>query len=302
MIPEFPKFKSVELSDKKDIEKFTSKHPPYSDFNFISMWSWDIRGEMRISELNNNLVVRFTDYISGEPFYSFLGDNKVNETVEALLKLSKKEGLKPVLRLVPEVSLKNIDSQKFKIKEDPDNFDYIYDVPMLASLKGTKYETHRNLINQFKRNNSDWRAVKINVSEILHKNEVISLFTHWVINKNHSLIIQEYKNEFLALNKLLSVEQPEKFNLSCFAIYAKQDLVGFIINEKIGKYNIIHFEKADIGCKGAYPLLMQENLKVLEKEGIECLNFEQDLGIEALRFTKRKFCPSSFLKKYRIEE
>lgn len=65
MISEFPQFKKLELADKKDIEKFTSKFPPYSDFNFVSMWSWDIRGEMRVSQLNGNLVVRFTDYLTG---------------------------------------------------------------------------------------------------------------------------------------------------------------------------------------------------------------------------------------------
>lgn len=87
MIPEFPEFKKLELSDKKDIEQFTSKFPPYSDFNFVSMWSWDIKGEMRVSQLNDNLVVRFTDYLTGEPFYSFLGNNKVNDTAEKLLEI-----------------------------------------------------------------------------------------------------------------------------------------------------------------------------------------------------------------------
>ena len=47
MLPEFPQFKKLELSDKEEVEKFTSKFPPYSDFNFVSMWSWDIKGEMR---------------------------------------------------------------------------------------------------------------------------------------------------------------------------------------------------------------------------------------------------------------
>lgn len=75
MIPEFPKFKHIELIDKEEIEQITHKYPPYSDFNFVSMWSWDIKGEIRISKLNNNLVVRFTDYLSGNPFFSFLGDN-----------------------------------------------------------------------------------------------------------------------------------------------------------------------------------------------------------------------------------
>lgn len=35
MLPEFPKMKSIELSDREDVEKITKKYPPYSDFNFV---------------------------------------------------------------------------------------------------------------------------------------------------------------------------------------------------------------------------------------------------------------------------
>ncbi len=80
MIPVFPNFKKLELSDKKEVEKFTSEFPPYSDFNFISMWIWDIADNMMISQLNKNLVVVFNDYLSGKPFISFLGKNKISET------------------------------------------------------------------------------------------------------------------------------------------------------------------------------------------------------------------------------
>ena len=75
MIPEFPQFKPLTLSDKEGIERITQKYPPYSDFNFMSMRSWDIKGKIKISKFNNNLVARFTDYLKGNPFFSFLGDN-----------------------------------------------------------------------------------------------------------------------------------------------------------------------------------------------------------------------------------
>ncbi len=36
MIPKFPNFKKIELSDRADVEKFTLKYPPYSDFKKLS--------------------------------------------------------------------------------------------------------------------------------------------------------------------------------------------------------------------------------------------------------------------------
>ena len=43
MIQEFPKFKSIELSDREDVEKIAHKYLPYLDFNFVSMWSYNIK-------------------------------------------------------------------------------------------------------------------------------------------------------------------------------------------------------------------------------------------------------------------
>ena len=82
---EFPKFKSIELSDKQEVEKITFRFPPYSDFNFSNLLAWDLKREMGFSILNNNLVVKFTDYVNGQPFLSFLGDNMVNETARELI-------------------------------------------------------------------------------------------------------------------------------------------------------------------------------------------------------------------------
>lgn len=298
MIPQFPEFKKLELSDKVDVEEFTSKFPPYSDFNFVSMWSWDFKGEMRISQLHENLVVRFTDYVTGEPFYSFIGDSKVDETVESLLELSKKEGLKQELKLVPEDCVKNLDSKNFKIYEDMDNFDYIYNISELSALKGSKYETHRNLINQFSRNHLNMDVKVINFREIDHKNDILNLYNEWLKNKKEKLSKADHNHELLALNRLLNAKDLAAHKMICLAVYVGGTLVGFIINENIKDHSMIHFEKAHTNYKGSFPILMQQNSKILENINQKYLNFQQDLGIQSLKFTKNKLRPSYFLKKY----
>src|SRR3989344_3847914 len=118
MIPQFPDFKKLELKDKDEICGLTAQYPPYSDFDFVSMWSWDFKEEIRISSLKGNLVVRFTDYITGEPFYSFLGTKEVNETTDILLNKSSEEGLTPKLKLIPEVAIHELDTTFFLTKSD----------------------------------------------------------------------------------------------------------------------------------------------------------------------------------------
>jgi hypothetical protein len=108
MIPAFPDFKKVEVTDREAVEAHTHKYEPYSDFNFISLWAWDTSGERMISELNGNLVVRFTDYSTNEPFLSFLGTNETEHTARTLIDYCKENGLPTTLKLMPEISVKNI--------------------------------------------------------------------------------------------------------------------------------------------------------------------------------------------------
>src|SRR3990167_9661654 len=183
MIPEFPEFKKLELSDKEDVEVFTKKFPPYSDFNFVSMWSWDIKGEMRLSQLNNNLVVRFTDYLTGDPFFSFLGDNEVNDTIKKLLEFSKSEGLRIKLKLIPECSIKNADITKYNIKEDEDNSDYIYNVQLISEYKGASFSDKRNNVNHFVKSFPKIYVELLNLKDPATQKNILKLDKEWLANK-----------------------------------------------------------------------------------------------------------------------
>ena len=104
MIPSFPSFKRLELSDRPEVEALLQPHPPYSDFNFASLWCYDTRGLSRLSMLHGNLVVQISDYLTGEPALSFLGVQRVADTAGALLDHAAKHQLCPTLRLVPEMA------------------------------------------------------------------------------------------------------------------------------------------------------------------------------------------------------
>src|ERR1700690_3760804 len=88
--------------EKQDINSLLSKFPPYSDFNFISMHSWNIKEDMQVSELHGNLVVRFKDYHSEKAFLSFIGEHYIDETLTTLLNYAPVNGLGAELQLVPE--------------------------------------------------------------------------------------------------------------------------------------------------------------------------------------------------------
>ena len=141
-LPEFPEQVLLEPKWQKLVQGFVGQTQPYSDFNFISLWSWDYKDKLQVSQLNGNLVVRFLEYQDpSQWFYSFLGTNKADQTAETLLKDSGSS-----LQLIPEVVVKGFaQAERFKIDEDRDNFDYIIGLQELAEPSGHKSSRRRSI-------------------------------------------------------------------------------------------------------------------------------------------------------------
>jgi hypothetical protein len=259
------------------------------------MLSWDIKGQMRLSVLNDNLVVRFTDYLSGEPFYSFLGDSEVNKTVEKLLEISKKEGLEPLLKLLPELIVNQL-APKFDMIEDIDNFDYIYDLKLISEYRGNKFETKRGEINFFLKSFPNISVENLDFNDSLIQKKILNLDDNWFDKKIKRYFDFQIKNEFLASKRFF---QSDGKNIIGVGVINDKKLIGYSIFEiLVNGYSICHFSKADIDFSGIYDYLTRESAKILMNQGSAFLNYEQDLGILGLRHSKGSFRPVAFLKKF----
>lgn len=300
MIPQFPEFKHVEVSDRGAVEAHTHKYPPYSDFNFTSLWAWDTSGERMISELNGNLVVRFTDYSTHEPFLSFLGTNETEQTARTLIDYCKEEGLPTTLKLVPEVSIKDIRPSVLKVEEDRDNFDYIYSVPKLSSMRGNEYMSKRGRVNKFRRDNQGVLVEAIDLANVETQNNILDVIGLWEKKKIADTKDYEVQHERAAIVRLC--ETADSHKLVAIGIFSSQKMLAFSIEEILpSDYAICHFWKADGVRQGVFDFLMQEKARHLETLGSFFLNYEQDLGISALRTAKSSYRPVHFLNKYSVQ-
>lgn len=301
MIPNFPKFKKLELTDKEEVEKITSKFPGYSDYNFVSLWSYNIEDDIIISILNNNLVVRFRDYITNESFYSFLGNTKVLETIETLLSQSIKEGLTPQLKLVPEHNLltEELLNGKLSITEDKDNHDYVLSISEYSSLQTANYYKHRKLINRLYRKNPDLDIKELNLLDATDKEKLLELFFQWEKDKNKNR--DETDHELKAIQR--TINYAETLNLIVLGVYSNKNLVGILIADKNhSEYIESHFLKYRQNYTGINHLLHHLLAKHNQGEIKKFINIEQDLGIEGLRFAKESTRPVHYLKKYIISK
>lgn len=299
MIPIFPTFKKLTVEDKNEVEKATKSYPPYSDYNFVSLWSYNTKDSIEIALLNDNLVVKFLDYFAVEHFYSFLGTSSVTETITTLLAHAAKHNISQKLILIPEICVlsdKSITS-KFDVQEDLDNFDYILSIPEISTLAGNKYGAKRNFVNRFVKNYLSISVVNLDLNDHKTKNHILELFYLW--EKQAKKIRKDTQNELTAIERLLKAA--DIFSLNSIGIFQENKLIAFSIDEIVqNQYATIHFEKADTSFIGIFQYLKMITAQNLQKEGCLYINYEQDLGIEGLRKAKESWNPTSYLKKYII--
>jgi len=123
----FQILKNLELSDN---ELFAILQVTFLHILILicKLWSYNIENDVAISLLNDNLIIKFRDYITNEPFYTFLGTNAVENTVDSLLTLMWRFKHDEKLQLIPEKNILNNKKLEsiYLVDEDRNNFDYIY--------------------------------------------------------------------------------------------------------------------------------------------------------------------------------
>ncbi|HTE48992.1 MAG TPA: phosphatidylglycerol lysyltransferase domain-containing protein [Candidatus Paceibacterota bacterium] len=297
MIKDFPEFGQLEVKDKNEVLKLTADFLHYSDFSFSNMWSWDIAFSKRgFSRLNGNLIIRMFDYKTNKPFFSICGSKMQNETVSTLLKFAQRESVTSPLKLVPEEFAQKITLPSVKVKEDRDNFDYIYSVDELKTFDGGKFKQRRNEVNALIAAYPKIEARELDIKNPSAKKEISCLFHRWA--KNKIAKGDEYEsNEGNAFNNMLILA--ETYSLILVGIYIKDRMVAFVVAEiRNSDYAVGHFAKTDSAIKGVSAYLIQSLARILSARDIKYFNYEQDLGLQNLRIAKERFRPAFFLKKY----
>jgi hypothetical protein len=294
-IPHFPQFKSISFDDRDEFNSFANMYEPYSDFNFNSFYSWDTDQEHKISQHYNNLVLRFTDYVTGSPFYSILGTNKIDISIERLLTFIKKQGLEPVLKLVPEVTIQALsDSSQFIITEDANNSDYIFSIDDLAELKGKQYKSKRRLAKKCEEEQNIIILDKSQTKDM--RPQVIELLSKWEQSKLNNNKDVDMEFELKAISRVMD-HLHEQDTLVLTIALIQDTLVGFSIDELLpNKYVLSHYFKALPEIRGLSEYLNKEVASKLKGAGYQFWNWEQDLGIDSLRTMKLSHRP---IKKHR---
>jgi hypothetical protein len=176
------------------------------------------------------------------------------------------------------------------VREDRDNFDYLYSRTDLAGLHGRKFSKKRNMVHAFI-NNYEYCGKPL-LEE--HLPEALNILEQW--RTGH-----EKEGDYPAAREAL--EKSWDLQLCGGIYYVDERPVAYSLGEELanGKSFVIHFEKAVQGYKGLYQFINQSFASILP-ESYATVNREQDLGEEGLRHAKQSYQPSGFVKKYRATE
>jgi len=183
----------------------------------------------------------------------------------------------------------------FEISADRNDFDYIYAVEKLSSLKGKKLHGKRNHIARFM-DDDDWQYEPMTVENIPECRRMAKEWTALRAGKWNDEMEQEMSVLEIAFSHFTEL------GLQGGVLYKSEKLVAFTIGEPLNEDTfVVHFEKAFPDLQGAYPMINQQFV-LHEMQNFRYVNREEDTGDPGLRKAKMSYYPDVLLRKYRAVE
>lgn len=298
-------FRRITLEDKEWIDTLLSYNDYGStEYNFSVLYIWREAYATRIARYKDFLFVRYGEIETNDRRVAYIfpaGKGDLKEAVNLLREDAAKRGY-PFL-LVPVLAeqkalLEELFPGEFTYTQNRDNFDYVYSAESLISLKGKKYQSKRNFVQRFKREN-DWKFEPITPENAGECKEMNNQWCKLYGCANNKSLSEEECSVKCALNNF----QALKLKGALLRVNGK--VVAFSIGEKLNSNSVlIHIEKAFAYIDGAYPAMSQAFLLYLQEEGLEFeyVNREDDAGDEGLRKAKLQYHPLFMIEKYIVAE
>lgn len=298
-----PEFKRLSDSDLPRLRRLTSEFPPYSDHHPAGLLCWNTDGDAEFALLNGNLAFKLRQYSDDGYYLTFLGTREVAKTVRQLLRYAEHHPeIDPVLQRIPEIVVRHAHrlGERFHVTPAPQEFDYIFGVPEIASLGGASFSEKRTSIRRLQAETAP-ELRQIDLGDRYAQSLMLDIFDRWAEAKG-VVSIRETMKERQALLRLFALSTMIGPTLIGLALFDGTGTpIGFCTAELLGhRYAIGHFEKTDPARPGASALMRQRIAHYLHLRGCRYLNGEQDLGDAGLRTSKLSWAPRFFLRKYAI--
>lgn len=293
-------FNKVTIEDKEWIEQLLK----ISDFsgchqNFGNLFAWKDIYNTHVAKVNGFLAVKESIGDAKDAYFYPAGEGDNKLVVEEMIKDAHDRGNRFMfIGLSPEnvEELNELFPGRFVFEEVRSDFDYVYLLEKMISLKGKKLHGKRNHINAFKKNNPVWSFEPIRPE---------TLEECWEMNK-------EWCKEVGCKDDadLLDENCATKYFLKYFTelgldggiIRIENKVVAYTLGEVLNSDTfVIHIEKAFKNVQGAYPMINRNFAEWVQNKypHLTYVNREEDMGLDGLRKAKLSYYPDKMEDKYR---
>ncbi|WML37783.1 phosphatidylglycerol lysyltransferase domain-containing protein [Clostridium sp. OS1-26] len=292
-------FKKLALEDKQLFYKYLNPYKFLScEYSFTTLYIWKDACDIQYAIYKDSLIIKKKDFEGNYYFMQPLGykEEDLKELLKYLLQYQRENNMKYIFKDLEEDFAEKIKSiykeeQDICIKEDRDNFDYLYEADKLIKLSGKKLHGKKNHYNSFVKE-YDYEVKEITNNKII--DDVINAAEKWFRENNNNDKMLYY--ETAAIKEI--VQNMNLFNLKGIAVYVDNQVVAFSLGEKLNdKLAVIHIEKGDMNYKGVYSFINKTFIDMCFSD-VKIINREQDLGIEGLRKAKLSYYPFKLEKKF----
>lgn len=298
-------FKPVEAEDLEKLNPFFCKRPNKTcDSVFLDSFIWREYYNVRYAVSDNKAILWLMDLdgktgsampICSEEdleYYFWKLVEYFNTELKAPLYINLADE-----EAVEQLGLKNM-PYKFKITEQVDLKDYLYDGNAMRTLSGKKLHKKKNHLNAFKREyEGRYEYRRLCCSD---RGDVWKFLDRWREEKGEE--VEEHLDyEVRGIHEIL--KNCSLLNVRMSGVYIDGHLEAFTI----GSYNpleqmaVIHIEKANPEIRGLYQFINQQFLIEEFPEAV-LINREDDLGLEGLRKAKLSYNPIDYARKYQVEQ
>jgi hypothetical protein len=269
---------------------------PTSDFLLTTVNFWNNANNVQLFKLENAILLVLFNPPFGDAFSHLLANNLTDNLVKIATQKTKELNIEKL-----KISYSQSDCKPDFINNlfsETDEFEYIYNLIDLAQLQGSKYKKQRNAYAKALKENSELTIELADLATLENKEEVKQFCKDCMqikSDRNHS-DEPNLQREWLAFQKCIDLSS--NLNLKIIKLYANQKLSGLLIYEEFNDEWIVgHFFKTFLGL-GMY--LLNQLSVALSEQGFEYFNFQEDRGVESLRYFKQQLNPAFQLKTYSI--
>jgi uncharacterized protein len=288
-------FRPLEIGDKEIFARYLGADPPEnSELTFSNLFMWRHCYHPAWMEWGKCLLV----ILAAENFPPFglppAGPGDKARALGFLAEHLKTAAPESRVSRVPEGFVKGfVDQEKFDIRPDRDNSDYVYLAEDLIKLPGKRYRKKKNHLNRFLKSYAyEYRELDTELVECF-----LDMQEKWCrireCKEDPGLLMEDYA-VYQALTHF------EELDYQGGAILMEGRVEAFALGERLNENTaVIHIEKANPAFSGIYAAINQLFCKEAWSH-MTYINREQDLGIEGLRKAKASYSPHHMVDKYTL--